>query len=182
MRTPRFHGTISRAISFSEGSLHLERDLGDGALSPRSYLKAAVAWSRASLHKLQPRPGERRGFRGSSTDSLQHQPHVGTSPNVSQRGRGAAKSSSIRRQRQLKIQKSSYGPFPAAGSPSAPRVFRFFVRVRHTTARLGVLPHSSRCSLPFSSAELRLATAGAPVGIAPGKDSPSTATPRFCVP
>ncbi len=30
-----------------------------------------------------------------------------------------------------------------ACSPSAPRVFRFFVRARHTTARLGVLPHSS---------------------------------------
>src|SRR5271157_816814 len=42
-------------------------------------------------------------------------------------------------------------------------------------------PNSSGYSLPFSSAELRLATAGAPGGTAPGKDSPSTATPRPCV-
>src|SRR6266478_3472820 len=69
-----------------------------------------------------------------------------------------------------------------ACSPPAPRVFRFVARARHTTARLDVLPHSSRRFLPLSSAELQLATAGAPVGIAPGKDSRSTATPRFCVP
>src|SRR5271157_4011341 len=37
----------------------------------------------------------------------------GFSPNVSQGGRGAAKSSSIRQRSELNIRKSSYGPSPA---------------------------------------------------------------------
>src|SRR6266568_5037954 len=105
------------------------------------------------------------------------------SPNVSQSGRVAAKSSSSRRRRQVKIRKSSYGPSAASCWPSSPRGFRFLVRERHTTPpRLGCAAQLVSLLPPLSSAELQLATAGAPGEIVPGEDSRSTATPRFCVP
>src|SRR5260370_27516233 len=97
---------------------------------------------------------------------------VGLSPNVSQLGRVAAKSSSSRRRRQVKIRKSSCGPSSAVLLVVLARGFGFLVRERHT------IPPDSLCSatgsrylFPFSNAELRLATVGAPGGIAPGKDS-----------
>jgi hypothetical protein len=67
-------------------------------------------------------------------------------------------------------------------SPSSHRGFRFLVRERHTTPPTCFAAQLVSLLASFSSAELRLATAGAPGGIAPGKDNRSTATPRFCVP
>src|SRR5271157_4852758 len=105
-----------------------------------------------------------------------------TSPNVSQGGRGAAKSSSIRQRSELNIRKSSYGPSPAdLLAVLSPNVSIFCQGKTEHSPNRPAYPNSSGYSLPFSSAELRLATAGAPGGTAPGKDSPSTATPRPCV-
>src|SRR5271157_1060033 len=104
------------------------------------------------------------------------------SPNVSQGGRGAAKSSSIRQRSELNIRKSSYGPSPAdLLAVLSPNVSIFCQGKTEHSPNRPAYPNSSGYSLPFSSAELRLATAGAPGGTAPGKDSPSTATPRPCV-
>src|SRR5271157_2085520 len=103
-------------------------------------------------------------------------------PNVSQGGRGAAKSSSIRQRSELNIRKSSYGPSPAdLLAVLSPNVSIFCQGKTEHSPNRPAYPNSSGYSLPFSSAELRLATAGAPGGTAPGKDSPSTATPRPCV-
>jgi hypothetical protein len=57
-------------------------------------------------------------------------PH--TSPNVSQRGRVATKSSSSRRRRQVKIRKLSCGPSSAVLLAVLAPGFRFLVRERHT--------------------------------------------------
>src|SRR5258707_11957092 len=108
---------------------------------------------------------------------------LSVSPNVSQRGRVAAKSSSIRRRRQVKIRESSYRPSSAVLLIGlAPGVRIFGLGKTHHSPRLVVQRNWSRYFLPLSSAELQLATAGAPGEIVPGKDSRSTATPRFCVP
>src|SRR5438128_4949894 len=105
------------------------------------------------------------------------------STNVSQRGRVAAKSSSSRRRRQVKIRKSSCGPSSAVLLVVlAPGVRIFGQRKTHHSSRLVVQRNWSRYFLPLSSAELQLATAGAPGEIVPDKDSRSTATPRLCVP
>jgi hypothetical protein len=106
----------------------------------------------------------------------------GTSPNVSQRGRVATKRSSSRRRRRVKIRKLSRGPSSAVLlavlAPGVPICGQW----KDTPfPRLVVQRNRSRYFLPLSSAELQLATVGAPGGIAPGKDSPSTATPRLCV-
>src|SRR6266567_6326952 len=98
-------------------------------------------------------------------------------------GRVAAESSSSRRRRQVKIRKSSYGPSSAVLlAVLAPRVPIFGQGKTHHSPDSVVLRNWSRYFLPLSSAELQLATAGAPGEIVPGKDSRSTATPRFCVP
>src|SRR5271157_1604870 len=107
----------------------------------------------------------------------------GFSPNVSQGGRGAAKSSSIRQRSELNIRKSSYGPSPAdLLAVLSPNVSIFCQGTTEHSPNRPAYPNSSGYSLPFSSAELRLATAGTPGGTARGKDSRSTATPRFYVP
>src|SRR6266568_1377106 len=63
---------------------------------------------------------------------------------------------------------------------SSPRGVRIFgQRKTHHSSRLVVQRNWSRYFLPLSSAELQLATAGAPGEIVPDKDSRSTATPRF---
>src|SRR5271157_5240949 len=108
---------------------------------------------------------------------------LSTSPNVSQGGRGAAKSSSIRQRSELNIRKSSYGPSPAGLlAVLSPNVSIFCQGKTEHSPNRPAYPNSSGYSLPFSSAELRLATAGTPGGTARGKDSRSTATPRFYVP
>jgi len=106
-----------------------------------------------------------------------------TSPNVSQRGRVATKRSSRRRRRQVKIRKLSCGPSSAVLlavlAPGVPICGQW----KDTPFPRLVVPRNwSRYFLPLSSAELQLATADAPGEIVPGKDSRSTATPRFCVP
>src|SRR5271167_2310925 len=104
------------------------------------------------------------------------------SPNVSQGGRRAAKSSSICQRSEFNIWKSSYGPSPAGLLAVLSSNVSIFGQGKtdHSLNRLAY-PSSSRYPLPFSSAELQLATAGTPGGTARGKDSPSTATPRSCV-
>src|SRR6202162_6381217 len=105
------------------------------------------------------------------------------SPNVSQRGRVATRSSSIGRRRQVKIRKSLCGPSSAVLlAVLAPGIRIFGQGKTHHSPRLVVQRNWSRYLFPLSSAELKLATAGAPGEIVPGKDSRSTATPRFCVP
>jgi hypothetical protein len=110
-------------------------------------------------------------------------PENTSSPNVSQRGRVAAESSSSRRRRQVKIRKSSCGPSSAVLlAVLVPGVRIFGQGKTHHFPRLVVQRNWSRYLLPLSSAELQLATAGAPGEIFPDKDSLSTAKPRFCVP
>src|SRR5271157_1522942 len=93
---------------------------------------------------------------------------MGFSPNVSQGGRGAAKSSSIRQRSELNIRKSSYGPSPAdLLAVLSPNVSIFCQGKTEHSPNRPAYPNSSGYSLPFSSAELRLATAGAPGGTAP---------------
>jgi hypothetical protein len=94
----------------------------------------------------------------------------------------ATKRSSSRRRRRVKIRKLSRGPSSAVLlavlAPGVPICGQW----KDTPfPRLVVQRNRSRYFLPLSSAELQLATVGAPGGIAPGKDSPSTATPRLCV-
>src|SRR5271157_5446314 len=76
---------------------------------------------------------------------------IGVSPNVSQGGRGAAKSSSIRQRSELNIRKSSYGPSPADLLASSPRMYRFFVRARQSTPQIGRRTQI-RLATPFLSA------------------------------
>src|SRR6266851_3049774 len=66
--------------------------------------------------------------------------------------------------------------------PSSPRGFRFLVREKTHHSPDGCTAQLVSLLPPLSSAELQLATAGAPGEIVPGKDSRSTATPRLCVP
>src|SRR5271157_5863075 len=89
----------------------------------------------------------------------------GPSPNVSQGGRGAAKSSSIRQRSELNIRKSSYGPSPAGLlAVFSPKVSIFcqgkthhsptrrFARFRLATASLSAA-HSCNLQLPVHLAE-----------------------------
>jgi len=70
-------------------------------------------------------------------------------------GRVAAKSRSIRRRRQIKIRKPSYGPSPAVLlAVLAPRV-RFFVRARHTTS-----PDLACCPIGLATPSLSAAQSG----------------------
>src|SRR5271157_2878674 len=78
------------------------------------------------------------------------------SPNVSQGGRGAAKSSSIRQRSELNIRKSSYGPSPAdLLAVLSPNVSIFCQGKTEHSPNRPAYPNSSGYSLPFSSAELR---------------------------
>ena len=93
------------------------------------------------------------------------EPH--TNPNVSQRGRVATKRSSSRRRRRVKIRKLSCGPSSAGLLAVLARGVPICGQWKDTPfPRLVVQRNWSRYFLPLSSAELQLATAGAPGGIA----------------